>query len=158
MSNKVPKHQPTMRAKAAERAEAARAAQEAAHAKRRRNLTIVGVVVGIVVVGSIVAAVVLTRSDEPEAVPSATARRLGCASCHSVNGDRSEGPTWEGLYQSEVVLTDGSTVVADEDYLRRSVLDPAAQVRQGFTPSMPAVEISDDDLDAIVAEIQSLGG
>jgi cytochrome c oxidase subunit 2 len=156
MSNKLPKHQPTMRTKAAERAEAARAAQAAAQRKRRRTVAILGLLAAFGVVAAIVAAVVVTRGDPAEVLPSATARRLGCSSCHTVNGDRSEGPTWQGLYGSEVLLADGSTVVADEEYLRRSILEPAAQVRQGFSPSMPAVEISDADLEAIIDEIRSL--
>jgi len=65
--------------------------------------------------------------------------RFACASCHSIDGSTLVGPSWLGLYGSEVTLSDGSTVTADEEYIRNSILDPASQIVAGFeNAAMPA--------------------
>ncbi|MCK8515157.1 cytochrome c oxidase subunit II [Methylonatrum kenyense] len=84
------------------------------------------------------------------------AEQHGCVACHSVDGSRQIGPTWLNLYDSEVTLADGSTVVADADYIRRSITDPGAELTQGFPPVMPAFDLDDADLGALVSYIRSL--
>lgn len=87
------------------------------------------------------------------------ATEAGCLTCHSSDGSSGTGPTFAGLYQSEVPLTDGTTVVADEEYLRRSIVDPTAQVVEGFAPLMPAnfaERLNDDDINALIAYIAEL--
>lgn len=84
-------------------------------------------------------------------------RSLGCNSCHSINGRESVGPTWRGLAGSMVTLEDGSVVVADGVYLARSIRDPVAQRVAGFSTLMPALNLSDAELAALVAYIESLG-
>jgi cytochrome c oxidase subunit 2 len=83
----------------------------------------------------------------------------GCLGCHSVDGSKLVGPTWLGLYGSERQLEGGSTVVADEQYLRNSILDPESQVVAGYPKVMPAAytSLSEDDLNAIIEYIKSLG-
>lgn len=81
---------------------------------------------------------------------------LGCATCHSTNGDRGQGPTWKGLAGSEVPLDDGSTVRADRAYLVRSIEDPDAQVVDGFGPIMPDLSLEQAQVDAIVTYIEEL--
>ncbi len=80
----------------------------------------------------------------------------GCEGCHSLDGANGTGPTWQGLAGSQVELTDGSTVVADAGYLTRSIEEPAAQTVQGFAPIMPTFGLSDDDVAALVAYIESV--
>ncbi|WP_290652498.1 cytochrome c oxidase subunit II [Aquisalimonas sp.] len=80
----------------------------------------------------------------------------GCMACHSDDGSRDVGPTWLNLYGREVTLEDDSTVVADEEYIRRSITDPRAQLTKGYPPAMPAYDFDDDELDALVAYIRSL--
>lgn len=80
----------------------------------------------------------------------------GCMSCHREGGG-GIGPDWEGLAGSTVTLDDGSTVVADEAYLRLAITDPDAQVVDGYDIRMPSNDLDDDDVAAIVAYIQSLG-
>ena len=78
-------------------------------------------------------------------------------SCHREGGD-GIGPDWEGLAGSTVTLDDGSTVVADEAYLTLAITDPDAQIVDGYDIRMPPNDdLSDDDVAAIVAYIQSLG-
>jgi cytochrome c oxidase subunit 2 len=81
----------------------------------------------------------------------------GCRSCHSTSGRDGAGPTWKDLAGQEVELGDDSTVVADADYLRRSILDPGAEVVSGYGGSMPTYDLSDEDLDAVVAYLEALG-
>jgi cytochrome c oxidase subunit 2 len=82
----------------------------------------------------------------------------GCKTCHSIDGTPKVGPTWKGLFGSERKLTDGSSATADENYLRQSILEPNAQVVQGFTPSMPTFQgqLKDTHIDGIIAYIKTL--
>ena len=85
----------------------------------------------------------------------------GCAGCHTVDGTRLIGPTWKGLYGSEVELADGSTVVADEEYLKESMLQPSAKTVAGFQPGLMETVIkpnslSEDEVEALVAYIKEL--
>ena len=68
------------------------------------------------------------------------------------------GPTWKSLYGKQEILTDGTTVLADEAYLARSIREPQAQLVKGFAPIMPPTALSDQEVAALVAYIQSLGG
>ena len=62
---------------------------------------------------------------------------LGCANCHSSDGsDRVTGPTHFGAFGTEVELEDGSIVVRDREYLRRSIVDPASQIVPGYATQM----------------------
>ncbi len=65
------------------------------------------------------------------------AARRGCLSCHTIDGQPHIGPSWAGLYGSSVKLDDGRTVVADDAYLTRSMMEPAGDVVAGFKPVMP---------------------
>jgi len=60
------------------------------------------------------------------------AAEFGCAACHSVDGSRSTGPTWLGLLGREEMLENGQTIVVDELYIRKSILDPDIQIVAGF--------------------------
>lgn len=82
----------------------------------------------------------------------------GCIGCHSVDGSQGVGPSWQGLFGHEVTLADGSTVVADEAYLRESILNPGAKVVEGFQNIMPSFEgqLTDAELNALIAFIRSL--
>lgn len=85
------------------------------------------------------------------------ASQNGCMGCHSIDGSPGAGPTWKGLYGSEVELTDGTKVKADEAYLRESIVDPDAQVVKGYSPIMPEyTQFSDEELQALIAYIKSL--
>jgi cytochrome c oxidase subunit II len=107
--------------------------------------------------GALMAAVADRVEDEDVATGRRLADQLGCMACHTVDGRRSVGPTWLGLYGSEVTLADGSRVVADEDYLRRAITNPSAELTQGFPNVMPAYDhLSADDIDALVAYVRAV--
>jgi len=82
--------------------------------------------------------------------------KYGCAACHTTTGAASLGPTWKGLAGSSVRLRDGSTVMADRDYLVSSILDPGGQRVAGFNLPMPRISIGAADAAAIAAYIESL--
>ncbi len=88
------------------------------------------------------------------------AQSNGCTGCHSVDGADAIGPTWLGLYESEVPLADGSTVVADDEYIIESIREPGAKVHEGYPngvmPAFSPDQISDEDVGAIIAYIQTL--
>jgi cytochrome c oxidase subunit 2 len=85
------------------------------------------------------------------------AKDRGCTNCHTPDGRRSEGPTWKGLYGSTVTLADGTTVVADDAYIARSVKEPKAQMVQGYKSPMPTTPgITDAEIAAITEYIKAL--
>lgn len=80
-----------------------------------------------------------------------------CNTCHSTDGSRLVGPSWQNLYGHEVELENGSTVTADEDYLRESIVEPSAKIVKGFPPSMvPYDFLSDSEINSLIAYIKSL--
>jgi cytochrome c oxidase subunit II len=88
----------------------------------------------------------------------AIAQDVGCMSCHSTGTDDRIGPGWGGIWGTERELVDGSTVVVDDAYLRRSVVDPRAEVVAGWQPIMPAIPLSDAELDDVVAYLREVTG
>ena len=85
------------------------------------------------------------------------AQANGCLGCHSTDGSKRTGPTWKGLFGSERELEDGSTVTADEAYLKESIVNPSAKIVKGFPPAMPPYsQLSDEDLQALIEYIKSL--
>jgi cytochrome c oxidase subunit 2 len=82
----------------------------------------------------------------------------GCVTCHSVDGSDKIGPTFQGLYDRSETLEDGSTITADENYIRESILDPGAKIVQGYQNQMVSYEgrLSDDDISDIIEYIKTL--
>lgn len=95
----------------------------------------------------------------PAELGAALVEQRGCLSCHSVDGSQLIGPTWLGLSGKERQLEDGSTVVADEEYLRTSILEPASQIVAGYPKIMPNAYdfLTEEDITAIIEYIRSLG-
>ena len=85
-------------------------------------------------------------------------RRYGCSGCHEPGGTV-RAPQLEGVFGSPVPLSDGSVVIANDRYVRDSILNPKAQVAAGYAPVMPtfAGQIGEDDLAKLVAYIESIG-
>ena len=85
--------------------------------------------------------------------------KLGCASCHAGGADQ-RGAKLEGIYNKEVKLVGGQTVVADDEYIRNSILNPSAQIVEGYQPIMPTFkgQVTEEQLVALVAYIKSLSG
>lgn len=81
-----------------------------------------------------------------------------CFTCHTIDGNPLVGPTFLGVFGREETLADGSTVKVDENYIRKSVLEPQAQVVQGFQPVMPTYQgvLKDEEIDALIAFLKTL--
>jgi cytochrome c oxidase subunit 2 len=82
---------------------------------------------------------------------------LGCVTCHRSDA-QGRGPNLQGLFGAPVKLEDGRTVIADENYVRESILDPGAKIVAGFKPVMPTFQglVSEEQLNALVAYVKSL--
>jgi cytochrome c oxidase subunit II len=98
------------------------------------------------------------RADEEVSRGRAIAEDVGCMACHSTGTDAKIGPGWGGIWGTEVELADGRMVTVDEEYLRRSIVDPGADVVAGYQLSMPRVPLSDEEVDALVAYLRSVSG
>lgn len=82
-----------------------------------------------------------------------------CQTCHAA-GPGQLGPKLDGIFETEIPLMGGGTVVADASYLRESILKPAAKIHAGFAPVMPMFQgvINEEGVAALVAYIKSLDG
>lgn len=86
-------------------------------------------------------------------------QKYACSTCH-MNDATGRGPVLLGLYGTTVTLEGGSTVVADENYIRESILNPQAKITKGYGPIMPTFQgqVSEDELLKLIAYVHSLGG
>jgi cytochrome c oxidase subunit 2 len=82
----------------------------------------------------------------------------GCVACHSVDGTNHIGPSHKGLFGSKVELADGKSVVADENFIREHIENPAAHPIKGYNPVMPTFKglITEAEMNALIAYIKSL--
>jgi cytochrome c oxidase subunit 2 len=86
-----------------------------------------------------------------------------CASCHSVDGSKNTGPTWQGAWGKPVEFADGGSLDltqpdAWENYAKESILYPAKHIHKGYPNQMVSYQgkITDDQLGAVIAYIKSL--
>ena len=82
----------------------------------------------------------------------------GCSNCH-LNDQQGRCPVLRGLYNKPVQLTGGKTVMADDAYLRESILEPNAKIVSGFEPNiMPNFkgQLSEGQVIQLIAYIRSL--
>ena len=81
----------------------------------------------------------------------------GCIACHSTDGSAGHGLSLQGLFGTTRALEDGGNVVADEAYVRESILTPNAKTAKGFPPNyMPPYQLKPLEVDSLVLYIQSL--
>jgi len=84
-------------------------------------------------------------------------QQLGCVTCHR-SDVQGRGPNLAGIYGKPVLLENGQTVIADENYIRESILSPSAKVVSGFKPIMPVFQglVSEEQVTELVAYVKSL--
>lgn len=83
----------------------------------------------------------------------------GCHACHSTDGSLLVGPSYKGLLGSTVTVVSGGQtrqIVADEEYIRRSILEPTADVVEGYEPVMPKVDATEEEIAALIEYLKSL--
>lgn len=83
----------------------------------------------------------------------------GCSSCHLPTSSV-RAPRLDGLYGQEIALDNGQHVIADEEYIRESILEPQAKIAAGYqTPSlMPTYrgQVDEEDLRELVEFVRGL--
>jgi len=84
---------------------------------------------------------------------------LACVTCHKADSG-ARGPNLVGVFGRPVALQDGSTVTADETYIRESIVAPSAKVVAGYQPIMPTFQglVSEEQLLQLVAYVRTLKG
>ncbi len=85
-------------------------------------------------------------------------QQLGCSTCHLLD-EQGRCPILRGVYGSQVLLDDGKTVVADDAYIRESVLNPNAKIVSGFHKDvMPTFQgqVTEENLLQLIEYIKSL--
>ncbi len=84
-------------------------------------------------------------------------QRLGCGMCHRPDG-KGQGPPLAGIFGRTVKLQSGGTAVADENYIRESIVDPNAKITAGYPAVMPTFRglASEDGILQIIAYLKSL--
>ena len=106
-----------------------------------------------------------TEADKVNNLPPAELgallyKRQGCAQCHAIdeNSQGKAGPSFAKTFGTEQRLASGETITIDENYIRRSILEPLAQIRAGFQPVMPTYQgrLRDHEIDALIAFIKTL--
>ena len=84
----------------------------------------------------------------------------GCTGCHSLEGSDGVGPTWKGLFGTDRKLSDGSSVLVNEEYLIDSIKNPNAEIVDSYPanvmPQAYADQFSEEEINNIVAFIKSL--
>jgi len=99
------------------------------------------------------------KTDKPNAPwGKALYSELGCFACHSTDGTRGHGPTFLNFYGNSRKLTGANDpVTANDNYIRESILNPAAKVVDGFPPGyMPVYPIADKQVQSLILFLQTL--
>ena len=97
--------------------------------------------------------------DSPVATGAKLFTDLACHTCHA--GDtQGRGPVLNGVYGKPVELQGGAKVMADDAYIRESIVNPQAKIVAGFQPIMPTFQgmVTEEQLLQLVAYIRWLGG
>ena len=79
-----------------------------------------------------------------------------CAACHSLDGNRTVGPSFKGMWGSTHKLADGSEITVDDAYFARSIKEPMAQIAESYPPAMPPLGLTDDEIAALAAYVKTL--
>lgn len=84
-------------------------------------------------------------------------RALGCSGCHG-NSSAVRAPKLDGVYGRPVALASRQTVIADERYLRDSILEPDKQIAVGYEAIMPSFDglLDEGELQMLLAYLKSL--
>lgn len=84
----------------------------------------------------------------------------GCNACHSSDGSKLIGPTYKGLIgKKEIVIAGGteSEITVDEAYIRKSILEPQAQIVKGFENAvMPPQQLTDEEIASVISYLRRL--
>lgn len=100
--------------------------------------------------------------DAPGATGKRIMQNIGCFACHTVDGTKLVGPSFKGIWgEEQTVVTGGATrkIKVDEEYIKRSIYDPNADVVEGFTKGLMVSyqsQLSDDDIANIIEYLKTV--
>jgi cytochrome c oxidase subunit II len=96
-------------------------------------------------------------SEDPASAGEKLFTQLACVTCHFSDGT-GRAPSLNGVYGAKVLLADGSTVTADDGYIRESILQPQAKIVAGFQPVMPTFQglVTEEQIMNLTAYIKTL--
>ena len=108
-----------------------------------------------------------SESQETSAEPTssaaqgeALANKNGCLGCHSLDGKRTVGPSFKGLFGSDRMVTEAGqekTISADRSYLIQAIREPGASIVQGYPPAMPPyANLSDAEIETLLDWLETL--
>lgn len=86
-------------------------------------------------------------------------QQYGCTNCHSIDGTDNRGPTWKGVFESQVPLNDGTTIFADREFIISSIVNPNLHIVAGYSANvMPSyADVFDQTaVESIAAYIETL--
>jgi len=83
-------------------------------------------------------------------------RQYACAGCHSLDGDDGTGPSFKGLAGSTVQLEGGETAEATREYLRRAIVEPDAEIVEGYSAGLMGAAVGSFDLESKPDEVERL--
>lgn len=97
-------------------------------------------------------------NKDPKELGADLYKSRGCMQCHSTDGTKGIGPSFKGIYGHQQPLSDGTSVLVDENYIHESIMEPQAKVVQGFAPVMPTFKgkLKDKEIAGIIEFIKSL--
>src|SRR5262245_1336031 len=97
-------------------------------------------------------------ADSPAAAGEKLFTDLVCITCHRDDA-QARAPQLKGLFGHPVHLQGGATVIADEAYIRESIVNPQAKIVDGFAPIMPTFQgmVNEEQLLQLIAYVRSLG-
>lgn len=106
------------------------------------------------------------QAASPEVLGKQLSQSLGCTACHRIDGTKAVGPAWKNLAGYPQKLADGSTVVANYEFLKKAILHPEEVHLEGFPPNaMPTSyramlsgpqHADEKELNAIISYINTL--
>ena len=97
--------------------------------------------------------------EDPAAHGQWLYERVGCKACHSIDGSKNVGPTWQNAWGTQVPISGAGTVLFDENYVRESIYDPQAKIHAGFeNQRMNSYrgQLKDNQVDALIAFMRTL--
>lgn len=83
-----------------------------------------------------------------------------CSTCHEINGTTQRYPDLAGIATRAAERIPGTDALT---YMAESIYEPNSFIVPGFVPGMPAIDqppiaLSDDEIRAVIAYLQTLGG
>ena len=98
------------------------------------------------------------KNYTPEVWGQMQREQKGCATCHSIDGTRGQGPSWKGIYGKMETMSDGKSYLVDDAYITESMMQPNAKVVKGFEAIMPSFQglLHPQDVRGLIAYIKTL--